>query len=98
MLWLESVAAPIYNNEPLFENVSMSLLCLKPKTDLEAFWNLIYHTQDVSLLMSLSPSLKYGLRVIWLNNFLRTRDYKMAQCTSAVDLAIPFLGTFVLGV
>lgn len=28
---------PIYNNELLFENLSMSLLCLKPKNDLEAF-------------------------------------------------------------
>lgn len=27
----------IYNNELLFENLSMSLLCLKPKKDLEAF-------------------------------------------------------------
>lgn len=46
----------IYNNELLFENLSMPLLCLKPKKDLKAFWNLICHTKEVILLITLSPS------------------------------------------
>lgn len=72
--WRKNVLAAkddrfIYNNKLLFENLSMSLLCLKTKKDLEAFWNLIGHTQAVILLMTLSPSFMQCVLSVFQGSF-----------------------------
>lgn len=65
----------IYNNELLFENLSMSLLCLMPKRDLEEFWNLICRTLEVILLLTSNQAL-CGVLQVYFKDHLVTQFSK----------------------